>query len=148
MKNEEIEDITEELNRDIAQKRKDEIVLAELQKQATGLLEVSLANELKKSKKKYKTKVGFLLQGLFGKKRDDGEGLWILKDLRPDQLLSLIEHLSNKKSKISNCCGAPLQKGEIETPNYKYQFDKTLPPTKMAIRNFCSKCGERNIKKS
>jgi hypothetical protein len=140
-----LEEITDELNREMEQRRRDERLFAALQEQAIAMHAEVYLKEVAKGKKKYKAMTGFMLQSIFGRKKSDGEPLWMIKDLDVEQLIQLIKIMSNKTKKVSRCCGAPLETKETEVPNRLYQFDSRAPKTKMSRRKFCTKCGNRNV---
>lgn len=139
-------EITEEENRKMELKRRDERVLTELVEATIKRHAEVYAKEVAKGKKKYKNMTGFMLQSVFGKKKEDGSPIWIIKDLNAGQLLHLLDMMKDKEKQISNCCGAELEKKQIEVPNYKHRFDLSAPETKMSFKKFCSQCGLRNIK--
>jgi hypothetical protein len=86
--------LTEELNRENEIKRRDQRVINELREQAKELYKIAYAKDLEKEKRKNKkkgTQLGFMLQSVFGKTRSDGGSLWLLKDLDGGQLLKFIK---------------------------------------------------------
>ena len=143
-----LEEITEELNREMGQKRRDERLFADLQEQAISMHAEVYSREVAKGKKKYKAMTGFMLQSIFGRKKSSGDPIWMIKDLDIEQLMQLMKMMSNKTKQVSHCCGAPLETKETELPNRLYQFDSRAPKTKMSRRKFCTQCGNRNIKPS
>src|ERR1035438_8626167 len=84
---------TEELNRGMELKRRDERVMKELLEKATELYKIAYAADLAKEKrmgKKKGMKLGYILQSVFGKNRADGGSIWLMKDLDGGQLLKFI----------------------------------------------------------
>lgn len=138
-------EITEELNRNMELKRRDERLYAELLGQALSRHAEVYHKEVAKGSKSYKKMTGFMLQSIFGKKNNAGNPIWLIKDLDAGQLLHLLDVMKNKVKKVSNCCDAELESHEVEVPNFKHNFDPSQPKTKLSFKKFCSKCGARNI---
>lgn len=88
----ELIETTEELQRELEKRRRDERLMAELLTKATELYKAAYANAIAKDKrKKRKNKsLGYMLQSLFGKYRADGGSIWLMKDLDAAQLLQVI----------------------------------------------------------
>lgn len=54
-------------------------------------------------------------QSVFGKKIENGESIWLIKDLNVGQLYELIQTMSKKGKHLSHCCNAPLRSAAIAT---------------------------------
>ena len=60
-------------------------------------------------------KIGFMPQSVFGKKIENGESIWLIKDLNVGQLYELIQTMSKKGKHLIHCCNAPLRSAAIAT---------------------------------
>ena len=133
-----LEMATREAEEAVRKKLRDEKLLSDLIAKATEAHKVAFPKHAAKPKKEYQKKTGHMLQSMYGK------SVWMIKDLNAGQLLDLISVCERHVKKVSHCCGAPLEQGTIEVPNYQHRFDSSLPETKLSIRNFCSLCKNRN----
>ena len=91
--NRDLIEATEELNLEMEKKRRDELVMKDLLQKATELYKIAYAADIEKEKrlgKKKGTKLGYMLQSVFGKYRADGGSIWLMKDLDGGQLLKFI----------------------------------------------------------
>jgi hypothetical protein len=140
-----METVFEELQRELEQKRRDERLLADLQEKATTMHAEVYVKEVRKGKKNYKKMTGFMLQSMFGKKKPNGDPIWMIKDLDVEQILKLITTMSTKTPiKMSQCCNAPLEAKQVEVPNWRHRIDPNEPELKLSHRRCCTKCGNRN----
>jgi hypothetical protein len=90
----------EEADAELKSKLKDERLMADLLAQAKELYKIGYAKDIAKEKGKSKgRKLGFMLQNLFGKTKDDGSSIWLMKDLNAAQLLKIIALSENMIAK-------------------------------------------------